>query len=157
MKMGSMKSISLVVFLLDDRLYGLHLNAVEKVLPAVDVTPLPEAPEAVLGLINLKGKIIPVFDVRKRFRLQEREICLEDHFIIARTSRRTVAIPVDSAKGVMEVPEQEIADAKGITPGLAHVEGVVKLKDGMLLIHDVERFLSLEEERALAEALRQQG
>ena len=78
-----MKQMSLVTFFLDDRRYGLHLDAVERVLPALDVTPLPKAPEIVLGLINLKGKIIPVLDVRRRFRLQEREIGLQDHFIIA--------------------------------------------------------------------------
>jgi len=149
------KQMSLVIFFLDDRRYGLRLDAVERVLPALDVTPLPKAPEIVLGLINLKGKIIPVLDVRRRFRLQEREIGLQDHFIIAHTSRRTVAIPVDSASGVMEISDREITEATDITPGLEYVEGVVKLRDGMLLIHDVERFLSLEEERTLAKALKE--
>ena len=72
--------MSLVIFFLDDRRYGLRLDAVERVLPALDVTPLPKAPEIVLGLINLKGKIIPVLDVRRRFRLQEREIGLPGPF-----------------------------------------------------------------------------
>lgn len=150
-----MRQMSLVVFFLDDRRYGLHLDAVERVLPALDVTPLPKAPEIVLGLIDLKGKIIPVFDVRRRFRLREREIGLDDHFIVVNTSRRTVAFPVDSVGGVMEFPEQDIIDAKGIIPGLAHTGGVVKLKDGMLLIHDVEGFLSPEEEGSLEEALKE--
>ena len=155
METDPMKQKSLVVFFLDDRRYGLRLDAVERVLPALDVTPLPKAPEIVLGLINLKGKIIPVLDVRRRFRLPQREIGLQDHFIIARTSRRTVAIPVDSASGAMGISDREITETTDITPGLEHVEGVVKLRDGMLLIHDVERFLSLEEERTLAEALKE--
>ncbi len=144
------------MFCLDDRRYALHLDAVERVLPSLDVTPLPKAPEIVLGLINIKGKIMPALDVRKRFRLPEREVGLHDHLIVAKTSKRTVAIPVDSASGVMEISAQEITEAKGIVPGLDYLEGVVKLKDGMLLIHDVEKFLSLEEETTLEEALKEQ-
>jgi purine-binding chemotaxis protein CheW len=150
-----MKYVSLVVFFLDDRRYALHLEAVERVLPSLDVTPLPKAPEIVLGIINLKGKIIPVLNIRSRFRLPEREIDLRDHFIIAKTSKRTVAIPVESASGVTEVSDVEFTDAKGIAPGLEYVEGVMKLTDGVVLIHDLEKFLSLKEEKVLEEALKE--
>jgi purine-binding chemotaxis protein CheW len=147
----------LVVFVLDDRRYGLHLHVVERVLHAVDVTPLPKAPDIVLGLINVKGKVTPLLNIRKRFHLKEKEIELQDHFIVARTSRRTIAVPVDSAEGVTEILSREIVDAKDASPGLDYVQGVVKLEDGMLLIHDLERFLCLEEEMTLEEALKGQG
>jgi purine-binding chemotaxis protein CheW len=143
----------LVPFVLDDRRYALHLEVVERVIPAVEITPLPKAPEIVLGLINLKGRIIAVLDIRRRFRLPHRETELSDHFIIARTSRRTVALPVDSAGGVTQVLDEEISEAAAILPALEYVEGAVKLKNGILLIHDLEKFLSLEEETALDGAL----
>jgi len=150
-----MRRVQLVAFFLGDRRYALHLGAVERVIPPVDIIPLPKAPEIVLGLINLRGKIIPVLNVRRRFRVPERQIGLQDHFIIARTSRRVVALPVDSAGGVIEISGQEVTEASDILSGLEHVEGVVKLRDGMLLIHDLERFLSLEEEATLDRALRE--
>jgi purine-binding chemotaxis protein CheW len=149
------KYLSLVVFSLDDRSYAIHLDAVERVLPSLHVIPLPKAPEIVLGLINLRGRIIPVLDVRKRFRLAERELQVHDHFIIAKTSKRTIAMPVDSVSGTMDISAQEITGAKGIVPGLDYLEGVTRLNDDMLLIHDLERFLSLEEERTLEEALKE--
>jgi purine-binding chemotaxis protein CheW len=148
--------MQLVPFLLGDRRYALHLRAVERVISAVEITPLPRAPEIVLGLINIRGKIIPVLNVRRRFHLPERQTELQDHFIIAGTSRRVVALPVDSAGGVIEISDQEVTEAAQILPALDYVEGVVKLRDGMLLIHDLERFLSLDEETTLDQALREQ-
>ena len=62
----------IVVFTLDEQRYALHLLAVERVVRAVEVTALPEAPEIVLGVVNVKGRIVPVINVRRRFRLPER-------------------------------------------------------------------------------------
>ncbi len=148
-----MPSSLLVPFLLDDHRYALHLGVVERVIPAVEITPLPKAPEIVLGLINIRGKIIPTLNIRRRFQLPERETELTDHFIIANTSKRTVALPADSVGGVIQIFEGEITEAMDILPGLEYVEGVVRLKEGLLLIHDLERFLSLDEETFLDEAL----
>jgi purine-binding chemotaxis protein CheW len=148
-----MTSLQLVPFLLDDHRYALHLGVVDRVIPAVEITPLPRAPGIVLGLINIRGKIIPTLNIRRRLRLPERETELKDHFIIANTSKRTVAIPVDMVRGVIQISDREITKAMDILPGLEYVEGVVRLKEGLLLIHDLERFLSLEEGTILDEAL----
>jgi purine-binding chemotaxis protein CheW len=145
--------IPLVPFRLGDQCLALHLEAVERVIPAVEITSLPKAPEIVLGLINLGGKVIPVLNIRRRFRLIEREAALTDHFIIARTSRRNVALAVDSAEGVIQVSAEGVTEPKDILPALEYVEGVVRLKGGLLLIHDLEKFLSLEEEKTLGEVL----
>lgn len=145
--------LQLVPFILDDRRYALHLEAVQRVIPAVALTPLPKAPEIVLGLINIGGRIIPVLNIRRRFRLIERDTEISDHFIIAATTRRTVALPVDSSGGVIQISDEEITGPEDILPGIGYVEGVVKLKNGLLLINDLEEFLSLEEESRLDEAI----
>ena len=72
-----------VVFTLDEQRYALHLAAVERIIPVVEITPLPKAPDLVLGIINVGGQIIPVIDTRKRFRLPERELNLSDVLITA--------------------------------------------------------------------------
>jgi purine-binding chemotaxis protein CheW len=143
----------LVVFSLEGGRYGLALSAVERVVRAVDITALPKAPDIVSGVINLQGRIIPVVDVRKRFRLPERPLDLRDQLIVAHTSRRAVALVVDAVAGIVECPERDVIAAEGIFPDIGHVEGIVKTKDGMVLIHDLDQFLTLEEEQCLGEAM----
>jgi CheW-like domain len=92
------KSNPLVVFSLDEQRYALFLPVVERVLRIVAISPLPKAPEIVLGVLNVQGRIIPIIYLREWFSLPQREICLSDQLIIARTSRQTVAILVDSAR-----------------------------------------------------------
>ncbi len=143
----------LLVFNLDEQRYALPLSDVERIVRAVEITPLPKAPEIVLGVINVRGQVIPVVNIRKRFRLPEREITLSDHLIIAHTSRRAVALLADRAGHVLEVLENKIISAKKILPAMDYVEGVIKLEDGLILIHDLEKFLSLEEEKAINDQL----
>lgn len=144
----------LIVLTLDEQRYALHLSAVERIVRVVEVTPLPKAPEIVLGVVNVQGQITPVINIRKRFCLPEREMNLSDQLIIAHTSRRTVALVADAVSGVIERSEQEVIAAEKVLPGIEYVEGVVKLEDGMILIHDLNKFLSLEEEQALDNAMK---
>lgn len=144
----------LVVFTLDEQRYALHLTAVERIVRVVEITPLPKAPEVVLGVVNVHGQIIPVVNIRKRFRLLEREIALSNQLIIANTSRRSVALLVDEVSGVFEISEQEIIKAEKILPDMDYVKGVIKLEDGMILIHDLNTFLSIEEAKALDDAMK---
>jgi purine-binding chemotaxis protein CheW len=143
----------LVVFFLDEQRYALRLSAVEQIVRMVEISPLPQAPEIILGVINIRGRIAPVFHIRKRFHLPEREIGLNDHLIVARTARRTVALVADAVTGVVERADEAMSAVEGIFPGLEYVEGVVKLDDGLVFIHDLDTFLSLEEEKTMEQAL----
>jgi purine-binding chemotaxis protein CheW len=144
----------LVGFFLDNQNYALNLAAVEHIAHVVEVAPLPKAPEIVSGIINCAGRIIPVVNIRRRFRLPDKEPGLYDHLVIAQTSKREIAFIADEVSGIMECPEEEVITAESIVPGLAYLAGVVKLKDGLTLIHDLEQFFSLEEEKSLDEALK---
>ena len=144
----------LVVFALDGHRYALRLSTVERIVRVVEVTPLPQAPEIVLGVVNVQGRIIPVIDIRKRFRLPGREMSLSDQLVIAHTSRRPVALVVDTVSGVAERSKEEVIAADSILPDLEYVKGVAKLEDGLILIHDLGQFLSLEEEKTLNGALK---
>ena len=143
----------LLVFTLDQQRYALRLSAVDRVVRMIEITSLPKAPDIVLGIINVGGRIVPVVNTRKRFRLQERETGLSDQLIIASTVTRSVALLVDATTGVIERPGNWLIRAEKIVPGLEYVEGVIKLEDGMVLVHDLGRFLSLDEEKALYEAM----
>jgi purine-binding chemotaxis protein CheW len=145
--------IQVVIFELDEQRYGLRLSTVERVLPAVDVTPLPQSPAFVWGVIDIQGQIVPVLSLRRRFGLPERPIGLSDQFVLARTPQRRVALVVDATHGVVARPATEFIESGKIMPGLEQVTGVIHLDDGMVLIHNLDQFLSLDEERALAKAM----
>jgi purine-binding chemotaxis protein CheW len=138
-----------LVFLLDDQRYALHLSAIDRVVRMVHITPVSSTPDILLGIVNLQGVVIPVMDVRQRFNLPEREISLSDRLIFACTHRRSVALIADTVTGVIECSEHSLISAERILPELAHVEGVIKFEDGLILIHNLDKFLSLEEEAAL--------
>lgn len=141
----------LVVFQLDGRRFALRLAAVDRVLPIVEIVPLPQAPGIVRGVINLEGRIIPVVDIRARFSIPPRETTISDHILIAQTKRRSVALVVDAVAGVMEA--SEIVAAERILENAAYIEGVTTLKGDLIVIHDLDTFLSAAESAALEVAL----
>ena len=143
----------LLVFRVDAGRYALPLDSVERIVRAAAVTPLPLAPHVISGVIDIGGKILPVFDLRDRFRLPPRALMLDDQFIIARTSRRTVVLVVDAALGVIERADAPVP-AREVAPDLAHLRGILSLPDGLVLIQDLERFLSPGESNALESAMR---
>jgi purine-binding chemotaxis protein CheW len=143
----------IVKFSLDEPRYALPLSLVERVVRIVEITPLPKAPDIVSGVINMHGQVIPVINVRRRFNLPEREIRLEDQLIIARTNTRLVALVADSVSGVHRLEQRELVISKQELPYAGYIEGVVKLEQGLLLICDLDQFLSLEEEKSLDTAL----
>jgi purine-binding chemotaxis protein CheW len=143
----------LVVFTLNDQRYAVSLAVTERIVRMVHITPMPHTPEIVLGVINVQGGIIPVIDIRKRFRLPARELQLSDQILIARTSKRRVALVVDAVSEVVTLSAQEVVMGETILARLDYVAGVVKRPDGLVLIHDLDRFLSLEEAQALHGAI----
>lgn len=119
--------LRLVVFTLDGQRYALPLATVERVLPMVAVSPLPQAPEIALGVINLHGQVLPVLDIRRRLGFPPRDFGLTAHLLVARTSRRTLAVPVDEVLGVREVAADAVAPPDAVLPGIGHVAGIVAL------------------------------
>lgn len=143
----------LVVFNLSSQCYALHLAAVKRVLRIAEITPLPKSPEIVLGIINVQGRLAPVFDLRKRFGLPHRPLDLRDHLIIARTRRRAVALVADAVVGVVQRLQAEITTADRLFHNLQYLEGVARFDDGLIMIHDLDTLLSPVEERALEQAI----
>lgn len=143
-----------VALMLDDIRYALPLSSVERVVRAVEITPLPDAPAVILGVINVQGRVVPVVDIRRRFRLPARAISVGDQLVIAHTPNRCLALLADAVQGVVECPADDIVPPHDILSDLHYVTGVAKLADGLLLIHDLDEFLALDEERSLEEALK---
>ena len=146
----------LVLFTLDEQRYALALDSVERIVRAVAVTVLPTAPDIVIGVIDVAGRVLPVLNLRRRFGLPERDVAPDDQFILARTNRRTVALAVDVAAGMIEYPAAAIVRPDRIAPRLGRIEGVVALDDGLVLIADLDNFLALDEAQAIDAAMSEQ-
>ena len=142
-----------MVFTLDEQQYALDLDAVERIVRAAAITPLPKAPDIILGILDIQGEIIPVINVRKRFRQPEREVTPADQFIIAKARSLKVALLVDAAQGVLKEAEAGHIAPDDFIPGMEYVSGVTRTEDGLVLIHDLDKFLSLGEEKLLLEAM----
>jgi purine-binding chemotaxis protein CheW len=142
-----------VIFTLEDRKFAVPMDRVEKIARAAEVMPLPNAPDPILGVVNVQGAILPVVSLRRRFRLTDRPIGVEDHFLIGKTATRTIALAVDSVTDIVESSPGQITGHRAILDGLQHVEGVMKLEDGMVLIHDLEHVLSTDEDMRLETAM----
>lgn len=149
--------VRLVVFHLDERRYALPLGCVDRVVRAVEVTPLPQAPDQILGVINVHGRVIPVINLRTQFNLPERELDLSDQFIIANAARRRVALWVDNVDGVLDSATQEVVAAEEIVPGLNSVEGIAKDRDELILLHNLEKLCDFANVPAVEAALAEVG
>jgi len=143
----------LLLFTLDSRRFALPLDRVREIVHAVEITPLAGAPGVVEGVVDVRGAVVPVLDVRARFRLPARPVRLSDHLVLAEGAGRLVALRVDRAVGMEEVPPEAMTMPGANDPAMAHLAGVVTLDDGMVLVHDLDAFLSQAEADALARAL----
>lgn len=141
-----------LAFALAGQRHALPLDAVLRIVRAAAVTRLPLAPDAVAGALDVAGHLMPVYDLRRRFRLPERPLHPDDHFVIARTQRRDVALVVDQALGLIDA--QPVDSGGGLAPHLRHLLGALSLPDGLVLIHDLDSFLSPEEDATLQRAMR---
>lgn len=148
-----MRSQNLVVFSVADQRFALSLDNVQRIVRAVEVTPMPGAPETVLGVINVEGQVIPVMDSRKRLGLPTREIELSDLFIIVQENDLTFALVADEVKPVMEIPEAQVASSERMLAGEGMVQSVAKVEDGMIVVLSLDRALSSEDHRTVSEAL----
>lgn len=144
---------TIVVFALDSGRYALALECVEHAARMVEVTPLPKTPAIVCGIINVRGRLVPVINLRRRFGLPERDAALGDQLLIARSATRTLAMIVDAVIDVAECGAQDYVASASVVPGSDYIQGIAKLADGMVLIHDLDRFLSLDEAQSLDQAL----
>jgi purine-binding chemotaxis protein CheW len=127
---------------------ALPATDVREVVRAVSVLPLPGSPEAVEGVINVRGTLVPVLNLRRRLRLPEKPIGVSDHLVLVRAGDRDVAVRVDRALAVVAATDDCLA-----TPGAditaPFISAVGRLVDGLVLVHDLRRFLDASEQASL--------
>jgi purine-binding chemotaxis protein CheW len=146
--------LDVLAFRLAGQRYGVPARDVREVVRATAVVALPKAPPAIEGVIDLRGVLVPVLDVRARFRLPPRAAAPSDHVVVAAAGPRLVAMRADDADGLVRLAPGDIEDPAAAVPAVGYVAGVARLPDGLLLIHDVAEFLSDAEAADVDAALR---
>ena len=139
----------ILLFEVAGRRLGVPLTSVREVLRACAVEPLPDGPPAVEGVIDVGGRLVPVFDLRRRLGVEPRPVDPGEHFILAEAAGRAVALRADRVDWLSDAPDA----AAGLRELGAGWRGVARLPDGLALIHDLDAFLGDAEARALDEAL----
>jgi purine-binding chemotaxis protein CheW len=149
--MTTVGSLDILIFSVDGRKHALPLSVVEKVELAVEAIPFPEAPSVVIGAVNWKGHIIAGVSMRRRLHLRERDVRATDYIIIVHSTRRRIALFVDELCDVSTVQPSDYRKAETLSDGLGCVAGATRCEDDIVLIHDLELFLSESDEEALGE------
>ena len=142
-----------VLMMVDGQTYALPLAAVDRILRMVEVTPLPGAPDVVEGVINIQGEVIAVVSIRKRLGLADRPLEISDSLVVAHARNRRLAVIAESVLGVVERSSDDVVNTSGIVRGNHHIESLLKTSDGLVLIPDLDKFFSLEEESSLEQAM----
>lgn len=143
----------IVLFEIDQQLYGLPFSCVREVLRAFSFSPLPNAPPIVEGLLNVRGELMPLLNLRKRLGFPEKPLSLTDHFLIARDQNRWVALRVDRVVKLAAWPTLKAADAGRFVSQSELISAVAATQEGLLLIQDLTKFLTPTERQKVFAAV----
>lgn len=149
--------MDILTFELDNRLHAFRADDVVQIVQMVEISPLPGAPAVIEGIVNVRGTIVPVFDLRSRLGLPARAIDPTQHLVILATGARSSAVRVDAADDFVSILDSDIAvslsDSGVNGAGSRHVAGVAATPDGTTVIYDLAAFLSQSETDTLDHAL----
>lgn len=134
----------LIIFTIEGQDFAFELPFIERIVWAVEVSPFPHSPPNVLGIINLQGHIIPVINLRKIFGISERELELEDQFIICKTQSHKVALWVDHVKGIFSNIQEE-TQTQDSSINQKAIKYIIKHENKMIMVFDLTKLLSTED------------
>ncbi|HOO73060.1 MAG TPA: chemotaxis protein CheW [Spirochaetota bacterium] len=143
---GEGEILQIVSFLLDDVEYGVDILAVHEILRYPDITRLPNTPDFIRGVINLRGNVIPVVDVRVRFGLQVGEITDLTRIIVIESEDKEVGLLVDNVYQVVRLPESHVDEPSELIEGVSEefIKGIGRLKDRLIVILNLGNMLFIE-------------
>ena len=151
------KNMQLVVFHIGKELYGVGIEAVHEIVKVPDITEVPDAPGFLEGVINLRGKIVPVVDLRKRMRLPAGERTKTSRVLITEDEGRLVGLLVDAVSEVLKMsPDAVEAPPEMISAiGVEYITGVAKVEARLIILLDLKRVLSVEDMKKLGATVAQ--
>lgn len=147
------KELQVVGFRIGRETFGLPIAMVREIVRVPEITSVPNVPDYVEGVINLRGRIIPVIDLRKRFGQKSIEADKRNRIVVVEVESRAIGLLVHSASEVLKVPPSEIEAPQNVFPDgeLSYVSGVAKLKGRLVILIHLPRLLQSGDLRAVQE------
>ena len=143
----------MVVFQLARESYGVEITTVREIITMQPVTPVPRAPAHVRGIINLRGRVIPVVDLRKLLGLAESETGRDTRIMVVEVESRTVGCIVDAVKEVLTINDEVVEPPTGATGADgAYLEGIAKLGDNLVILVNLVKVLGSTGDGGLGQA-----
>ena len=145
------QTISLVTFKISNETYAIDIMEVNEIVKLTEITPIPNAPDFVDGIITLRGQIIPIVDLNKRFNFAPRTYTEEDELfraiVIIRVQDMTIGILIDQVNRVIPVNRDQIQPPPQMVSGVGaeFISGVVKQNDNLFVILDIQKLFSKKE------------
>ncbi|MEM1128759.1 MAG: chemotaxis protein CheW [Bacteroidota bacterium] len=138
--------LQLVSFIIDNEEFGIDILKVQEIIRPVEFTRVPNSPDFVEGVINLRGRIVPVIDLRKRFGLSIKEQDKNTRIVVVELEEKVVGFILDAVREVIRVDKSIIEPAPDLAMGVdsQYIRGVAKLEDRLLILLDLEQVLEEE-------------
>lgn len=152
-KVQTRQEIQVVGFYIGSDEYALNIAKVREIQAMTDIRKMPKAPSFVEGVINLRGHIVPIIDLRKRFDLPPVPDLHQSKILIVEFNRNLVGMIVDNVSEVIRLFTDQIEktpDVFAVNAGSQYIQGVAKLEERLIVLLDIERLLSFEEQKQLA-------
>lgn len=149
-----MKNIQTVVFAIGKEFYGVSIESVQEIVQVPDVTALPDAPGFLEGVINLRGRIVPVMDLRTRLRLPRQERSKTSRVLIVQSRGTVMGLLVDAVHEVRKLPAEAVeAPPEMISAvGIEYITGVAKAGDRLIVFLDLDKIVSVEDMKKIEAA-----
>jgi len=147
-------ALQIVVCELGHEHYGLDVARVIEIIRHQPITPVPRSPVFVKGVMNLRGRIIPVVDLRARFGMPEAEPTKDTRIVVADGSSTRVGLVVDAVSEVLFVPTASLEPTPGVASGVEteYLRGIAKLDDRLILLLELDGLFRIEDQSPLAGA-----
>lgn len=147
MKDGNL--LQLVTFRLENEEFGVNILRVQEIMRMMNITRIPNAPHFVEGVINLRGKIIPIVDLRKRLGFKNKDWDAKTRIIVVELDGLTIGFIVDSVSEVLRIPENTIEPPPSFVSGIEseYIEGVGKIGERLLLMLELRKVLTEKEKK----------
>lgn len=142
-----------LLFAIDKESYGIEIQYIEEIIGIQEVTEIPDQPKYMMGVINLRGKIIPIMDIRKRFNKPFKEYNDRTCIIVMMLKEMWVGLVVDTVSEVLDIPEEAISSPPKVNEDYKNrfIKGIGKVGDRVKIILDCEQLLGQEELEAFKE------
>jgi purine-binding chemotaxis protein CheW len=145
--------IQLVTFSIGEEEFGVDILKVQEIIRTMEITKVPRAQAFVEGVINLRGKVIPIIDLRRRFGLSSKAHDKHTRIIVIEINNMIVGFVVDSVSEVLRIPSGTVEPPPPVVAGVdsEYISGVGKLQDRLLILLDLDKLLSNEDLEALSQ------